>query len=176
MVVTIMLNKSSNMQPLLKSLTERFPTLRYTAGKQFCWSPESQEIFYKTDAKGSTDTWSLLHETGHALLNHRIYQADYELLQMELAAWQRAKELAVELDVTINDDHIQDCLDTYREWLYQRSMCPNCRTQSMQESDFRHYRCFNCHAVWKVSTNRFTRTYRSTINTSHTSPVFYLEN
>ena len=81
------------MQPLIKTLAERFPDLRYRAGKQFCWSPESQEIFYKSDAYDSKDTWSLLHETGHALLGHKCYNADFELLQMEIAAWERARAL-----------------------------------------------------------------------------------
>jgi hypothetical protein len=35
----------------------------------------------------------------------------------------------------------------------------------MQESDYQHYRCFNCHTVWRVSANRFARTYRKTLFT-----------
>lgn len=160
------------MQPLLKTLAERFPDLRYRAGKQFCWSPESQEIFYKSDAYDSKDTWSLLHETGHALLGHKCYNADFELLQMEIAAWERARALSIELAINIDEDHIQDCLDSYRDWLYQRSLCPNCSTQCMQEADFQHYRCFNCHSVWRVSANRFARAYRSRKNVPQ---VFHLD-
>jgi hypothetical protein len=151
------------MQPLLKSLAVRFPNLIYSPGKEFCWSPESQEIFYKTDAVSMCDTWSLLHETGHAVLGHQIYQADFELLQMEIAAWGSARQLARELAISINEDHIQDCLDTYRDWLYQRSVCPSCGSQCMQEADYQHYRCFNCHCLWRVSANRFARAYRKTL-------------
>jgi len=151
------------MQALLNNLTERFPALNFAVGKQFCWSPESQEIFYKADSSDAHDTWSLLHETGHALLGHQNYRADFELLQMEIAAWERARTLAAELSITIDENHIQDCLDTYRDWLYQRSLCPNCSTQCMQESDYQHYRCFNCHTVWRVSANRFARAYRKTL-------------
>lgn len=163
------------MQQLLDSLSARFPGLQFVAGSQFCWSPENQEIFYKADSRDCKDTWALLHETGHALLGHRNYCADFELLQMEIAAWERARLVADELGINIDEDHIQDCLDTYRDWLYRRSLCPNCSTQCMQEADFQHYRCFNCHAVWRVSTNRFTRAYRARKNVSQTA-IFHLEN
>jgi hypothetical protein len=151
------------MQPLLKQLAARFPALTYSVGKQFCWSPETQEIFYRADAVDSKDTWSLLHETGHAVLGHRAYQADFELLQMEIAAWEQARSLSLDFGINIDEDHIQDCLDTYRDWLHQRSVCPNCSAQSMQEADYVHYRCYNCHTVWRVSANRFARTYRKTL-------------
>jgi hypothetical protein len=150
------------MQPLIDRLSQKFPKLRFTAAEQFYWSPETREIFYKTNAKGKTARWSLLHETGHALLGHTNYQADYELLRLEVEAWERARSLAAELGIKINDDHIQDCLDTYRDWLHKRSICPSCGTKSLQQGDYVHYRCFNCHTTWRVSTNRFQRAYRST--------------
>ena len=151
------------MQSLLKSLSTQFPDLQFSVGTEFCWSPETREVFYKADAADLTAQWSLLHETGHALLEHQTYKADFELLQMEIAAWERARLLASELAVVIDEDHIQDCLDSYRDWLYQRSLCPNCSTQCMQEADYMHYRCFNCHAMWRVSANRFARAYRKTL-------------
>lgn len=112
--------------------------------------------------------WSLLHETGHALLDHTSYKADFELLRLEVEAWERAKLLAADLDVAIDEDHIQDCLDTYRDWLFKRSICPQCNTKCLQQGDFVHYRCFNCHTVWRVSSSRFCRAYRSTKNVPQT--------
>jgi len=151
---------SGSMQALRKKLATAFPEVTYSVGTQFCWSPETREVFYDPKAPEPKGSWSLLHETGHALLDHRTWQADYELLQMEIAAWERARALADEFDVALDEDHIQDCLDTYRDWLYQRSLCPTCSTQCMQTADLRHYRCHNCHTVWRVSADRFTRTYR----------------
>jgi hypothetical protein len=150
------------MQALIKQLRAEFPDLQFVAGQQFYWSPATTEIFYKTGADSETARWSLLHETGHALLSHQTYQADFELLQLEIAAWDRARELATSLGITIDEDHIQDCLDTYRDWLYKRSICPTCSTKCLQSDDFKHYRCFNCHTTWRVSTNRFARAYRNT--------------
>jgi hypothetical protein len=165
------------MQKLINKLTAKHPELTYTSGNQFCWSPGTKEIIYKDGAEGQQARWSLLHETGHALLDHQNYQADYELLRLEVAAWQRAEELAADLGEEIDADHIQDCLDTYRDWLYKRSICPRCSTKSFQQSDFSHYRCFNCHAVWRVSTNRFGRAYRrhKDVPQAEAIPVFHLE-
>lgn len=150
------------MQQLIAQLQARFPALRFTPGQQFCWSPETKEIFYKDKAGGQEAIWSLLHETGHALLQHHNYQADFELLRLEVAAWERARELAADVGVDIDENHIQDCLDTYRDWLYKRSICPTCTTKCLQQDDFAHYRCHNCHTIWRVSASRFCRAYRST--------------
>jgi hypothetical protein len=149
------------MQALINTLRQQFPSLHFVAGQQFCWSPETSEIFYKVGANTQSARWSLLHETGHALLGHQSYTADVELLQLEAAAWERARELATTLNITMDEDHIQDCLDTYRDWLYKRSICPTCTTKCLQQDDYRYYRCFNCHTTWRVSPNRFGRAYRS---------------
>jgi hypothetical protein len=152
------------MDKLIDKLKTLSPSLKFVAGKEFCWSPESGEIIYKTNAKGPAAAWSLLHESGHALLNHKTYHADLELLRLEIEAWDKAKQIGSELDINIDEDHIQDCLDTYRDWLYRRSICPKCSAKCLQEEDFIHYRCYNCHRVWRVSANRFNRAYRSTKN------------
>lgn len=148
------------MEALLKKLSGRFPDLRFTAGKQFSWSPETKEVIYKKGSLGQGSTWSLLHETGHALLGHTVYTTDFELLRMEIDAWGQARQLGKEFGIEIDEDHIQDCLDTYRDWLYRRSICPSCSTKSLQEDDSTLYRCFNCHTTWRVSASRFSRSYR----------------
>lgn len=152
------------MESTLKQLQQLYPKLSFKPGQQFCWSPETREIFYKKNANGDTAVWSLLHETGHALLNHTSYQADFQLIRLEVAAWEKAKELAAQIKAEIDEDHIQDCLDTYRDWLYKRSICPGCRSKCLQQDDFAHYRCFNCHTTWRVTPSRFCRAYRSTKN------------
>jgi hypothetical protein len=159
------------MQELLLSLKSQFPNLHFTEGQQFYWCPETTEIFYIKEVQGRRAIWSLLHETGHALLEHSSYQADVELLRLEVSAWEKAQELAQSIHINIDEDHIQDCLDTYRDWLYKRSICPNCFTKCLQQDDHTHYHCFNCHTIWRVSASRFCRAYRSTKNISITSPA-----
>lgn len=150
------------MDKLITELKSKFPKLKFTPGRQFSWSPEAGAIIYKPGAKGRRAIWSLLHETGHALLRHQSYKADFELLRLEVEAWERARQLAADLGTTISEDHIEDCLDTYRDWLYKRSICPTCSTKCLQQGDFVHYRCFNCHTTWRVTASRFGRAYRST--------------
>lgn len=160
------------MEAVLDRLRALHPSLKFSVGEQFCWSPETREVFYRPDASDSSCVWSLLHETGHALLGHASYQADFELLRLEVAAWDQARTLATQLGIVIDEDHIEDCVDTYRDWLYKRSICPTCRTKCLQQDDFVHYRCFNCHTSWRVSASRFCRAYRSTKRSAQPTPVF----
>lgn len=148
------------MPSLLKELGARFPDLTFTEGQNFHWSPKDKTITFRHGARNDQfDTWALLHEVGHAVLEHQTYNSDLELLLMEVAAWQKATELGTELGVTIDQDHVQDCLDTYRDWLHQRSTCPTCSISSLQVlSD--QYRCHNCNTQWHVSASRFCRAYR----------------
>lgn len=148
------------MEKLIAELKDRFPSLRFTPGEQFYWTPETGEIVYEAAGRGDKAVWSLLHETGHALAGHKSYKADFELLRLEIDAWERARHVAGELGLSIDEDHIQNSLDTYRDWLHKRSICPSCGTRCLQQGDFVHYRCFNCHAVWKVTASRFCRAYR----------------
>lgn len=159
------------MQELIGKLRLQYPNLKYKSAPQFSWSPETGEIFYKKGVDDETSQWSLLHETGHALLGHKTYTTDFELLRLEVEAWQKARSVGQELDITIDEDHIQDCLDTYRDWLHKRSICPNCSTQSLQQGESTNYRCHNCHTTWKVSKNRFCRAYRSTQGVKQKAPA-----
>ncbi len=150
------------MESKLKQLQAKFPNLQFREGRVFLWSPETREIVYRARGRGVSATWSLLHETSHALLGHTTYGTDFELVTLEMQAWEKAKELAAELDVAIDEDHIQDCLDSYRDWIYARSMCPRCGTRSVQQSDLKQYQCYNCHEIWQVTPSRFCRAYRAT--------------
>ena len=152
------------MEKIIAKLQTQFPQLRFAPGQRFAWSPETGEIIYRATARGRQAIWSLLHETGHALLQHQTYQTDFNLLRLEVEAWEQAHGLAAKLGTKIDEDHIQDCLDTYRDWLYKRSICPTCTAKCLQQDDFAHYRCFNCHTVWRVTASRFGRAYRSTKN------------
>ena len=149
------------MEAVLRQLQALFPALQFTPGDLFVWSPETQEIIYKRDACDEGAAWSLLHESSHALLEHKTYGTDFELLKLEVAAWEHAKQLAARLEITVDEDHIQDCLDTYRDWIYARSICPRCGTKSIQQADLCSYRCFNCHEHWQVTPQRFCRAYRA---------------
>jgi len=151
-------------------------SLTFTAGKSYYWSPKDKTVFYQETDKSPVGLWTLLHETCHGLLDHTSYQSDFELVMLEVDAWEKALELAVQLNnesgimnkeaeknssglIYIDQDHVQDCLDSYRDWQYKRSLCPRCELGGIQ-IDPRTYSCMFCNDTWKVSAARFCRPYR----------------
>lgn len=146
------------MNELVLKLRQHYPDITFVEGDIFHWSPQKKQVTY-TNSKNDQAAWSLLHETGHALLDHASYTSDMQLLKKEVAAWQKAVQLAPEFDIKIHDDHIQDCLDSYREWIHKRSTCPTCSLKGFQEAPDT-YTCLNCKAAWHVGTERFCRPYR----------------
>jgi hypothetical protein len=146
------------MEKLVHRLQRDHPALVFTVGEAHCWSPGKGQIFYAADEK-QTNIAGLLHELGHARLAHNTFISDMDLLQKEVDAWQEALRLAALYSVDIDPEHIQDCLDSYRDWLFRRSRCPECRGTGVQQSA-RRYVCVNCQATWNVSNSRMRRPYR----------------
>lgn len=158
------------MKNLVNKLSIDYPMIDFSAGEQFYWSPQKQQVcFLKDFVDNDKGQWTILHELGHALAGHNHYTYDLELLEMEAAAWQKAQEIAEAYSITIANDHIQDCLDTYRDWLHMRSTCPRCNSTSMQK-DPRHYQCFNCEHLWRVTNSRLSRPYRLSVH-KETTPI-----
>ncbi len=148
------------MEKLLNTLQKDFPQVSFAAGETFSWSSRKQTVHYPHKLEDATKAvWSLLHEMGHALLGHTTYQSDFELVKLEAAAWDKAAKLGKKYGHSIDADHIQDCLDTYRDWLHQRSACPKCTITSLQR-DMHTYCCYNCNTQWRVSRSKLCRPYR----------------
>jgi hypothetical protein len=148
------------LKDLLARLATDYPQLSFAESTQFSWHPGKQHISYQNVAGDTTEgIFSLLHEMGHALLAHKNYKYDVELLKIEVAAWDKARMVAQGYDIELNEDHIQDCLDTYRDWLHLRATCPSCYGRSLQASTTR-YNCFNCQTEWTVTASRLCRPYR----------------
>lgn len=145
---------------VLNKLKTDFPNVKFKQSERFQWSPEDKTIYYMGYVKDSD--WSLLHEAGHMLCKHKNYSNDLGLLRMEVEAWEKARKLARKYGHEIDEKHIDKCLDTYRDWIHKRSSCPQC-TQAGVETAACHYKCINCGNRWKVSSERFCRTYRKTV-------------
>lgn len=151
------------MKKLLSRLKSDYSDINFAEGESFYWSPKDRTVFYPlADAKSEVDDWSLLHEVSHGILDHTDYTSDFELVRLEVEAWDKARQIAKNYGLTVDPDHIEDCLDTYRDWLHRRSTCPECGLVSTQ-SDSHTYSCFNCKSVWQVSNSRFCRPYRRLI-------------
>ena len=101
--------------------------------------------------------WIIIHMTGGTDANPLLDTSNHTAEMVD--AWHKAQELGDKYGYKIDLDHIQDCLDTYRDWLYKRSLCPFCSTSSLQ-SDERTYKCFNCGSQWHVSKSKLCRPYR----------------
>lgn len=158
-----MISSDSSTKPIVERLAIDFPDFKFKAGSQDHWSPSTKTIIYNSGRPETELAYSLLHELSHALLGHRDYASDFELLKLESEAWTKAAELGVQYGVPISDEHIQNCLDTYRDWLHRRSTCPDCGMHVMQQSS-RSYRCFNCNKEWSVTGDRFVRAYRKSFD------------
>ena len=136
---------------LLPLLKQAYPTISFTAGERFSWSPDKKTVFY--DESDTKNTSILLHELAHGLLDHHSYSKDVELISMESDAWDKAVELAALYKVKVTDTAVQDNLDTYREWLHDRSTCPKCEATGYQSAKS-EYTCVACSHKWRVNEAR----------------------
>lgn len=150
------------MQKVIQLLKQKYPQFSYVAGNEFQWSSEQQTIFYSNHREQTNSVWSLLHELGHALLGHASYQNDVDLLLKESAAWIKAVQIGDTIGITIDTTHVENCLDSYRDWLYKRSICPVCTQHGVQQ-DRNVYTCLNCRTSWSVGDDRFCRSYRKAL-------------
>lgn len=148
------------LDDLLQQIAADYPALEFIESAHFSWHAGKKHVSYKKSGNNAThNIFALLHEVGHAILDHKDFTYDIQLLQLEVAAWKKARELASHYSVHLDEDYIEDCLDTYRDWLHLRATCPTCFTRSLQASQ-RHYRCFNCQTEWSVTRSRLCRPYR----------------
>lgn len=146
----------NNTSSWIERLSARFPHLRFRQAADFYWSPSQATIFYRP-LTGPESVHLLLHEAAHALLNHRDFTNDIQLLGRERDAWTYARtDLAPQFATKLDEDIIQDHLDTYRDWLARRSRCPECAQTGLQTGEYA-YKCLNCACAWKVNDARFCR-------------------
>jgi len=150
---------SPRLDSLVEQLKIDFPHIEFIKGARFAWDATGKILYKKLSKNIEHDIFSLLHELGHAILSHQDYTHDIELLKLEVAAWEKAHELAERYGVSLDEDYIQDCLDSYRDWLHLRATCPTCQTRSLQASAS-NYHCHNCGSDWQVTRSRLCRPYR----------------
>ncbi|HEX7484354.1 MAG TPA: hypothetical protein VF281_04375 [Candidatus Saccharimonadales bacterium] len=146
---------------LVAKLQTDYPQLTFKSGDDFRWSPQEMTLYYPS---ASSDTATLLHEVGHALLGHNTYTKDIQLIEMERDAWEYArKNLSGRYDSSISESIVQESLDTYRDWLHARSTCPNCQATGVQTKT-QHYKCVACHTQWRVNEARICALRRYTLH------------
>ena len=144
------LNKTSlpeNAKAFLLGLKEEYPSFSWRLGSRFKYRPPKTIVIdEKSDAPWPYFALLALHELGHALSGHKDYKTDVERLRIESEAWQRAKrEIANHQNwgLEYNEDFAEDELDSYRDWLHQKSKCKKCGLTRYQTADG-IYHCPNC--------------------------------
>lgn len=133
------------MQELIERLRSDYPHLRFKEGKRFSFRPV-RTIIFVLGPGGNEQKFNklqLLHELGHAVLEHKNFATDPERLQMERAAWEQAQILCEKYDVEYDEDFVEMALDTYRDWLHRKSTCSKCGLTCYQTRDGK-YHCPNC--------------------------------
>lgn len=133
------------MDHLASKLQSDFPEFRFRTGPKFAFHPPKSIVLGPKEP-----FWKLLalHEVSHAILKHHSFKLDVERLKMENTAWDQAKILAKKYHVKINEDFIQDQLDTYRNWLHKKSRCPKCGLTRFQSPNG-IYHCPYCEEFTK---------------------------
>lgn len=136
---------------LVDKLRQQFPQFTFIEDDNFFWSPQDASIHFLAN---SGEVGALLHETAHALLGHSQYTRAIQLIEMERDAWAYAQNtLASQLNMNIAEDEIQDHLDSYRNWLHSRSLCPTCQANGL-ETKKDSFQCPACLDKWTVNESR----------------------
>ena len=129
-----------NNAQFLEKIKNDFPEFRFISGKKFAFRPPRTVVIGPEEGQFES---LLLHELGHAVLGHKDFKIDAERLKMETAAWEKAHEIAERYNISINEDFVQDELDTYRDWLHTKSRCKKCGLTRYQTPDG-IYHCPRC--------------------------------
>ncbi len=161
MAVTTMASRKS----LLKKLRNDFSEITFSKSNNFRWSPRQKTIYYPEDMING-DEKILLHELAHALLGHSDYEQDIELLHKEQEAWEYAlQKLSKLYGILISEDDIEDAMDSYRDWLHKRSICPECSMNGLQQPK-NTYKCLACGCSWRANDARICELRRHKVKTT----------
>lgn len=147
--ITLLVRKLKNSWRLDQSVAS---PIRFQTGTAFQWNHLERCITY--DPTDSEVVAFLLHEAGHAWLNHGKYTNSIELLEMERDAWEWARKNSSHYGITIDPDTIDQSVDTYRDWLHARSLCPRCNATGVETARQFTYVCIACSHQWRVNEAR----------------------
>lgn len=137
----------------VEKLRTDFPQFNFEESDDFYWSKKENTIFFEPES--SNFHLLILHELAHALLGHEDFWLDIELLKMESEAWGLVRNnLTNQYGFCFNSNLAESKLDTYRDWLHKRSLCPKCKLNGFQQKDLT-YKCPACGTIWQNNDSRF---------------------
>ena len=140
------MQKRINNQLFLEKIISLYPNFTFRSGQKFKFR-QQKTIYYSLS---ETDNFPilLLHELAHANLGHYSFETNLERLKIESAAWEETKNLCQKFNLSFSDDFAKTELDTYRDWLHQKSLCRNCGLIRFETSDG-NYHCPRCELLLK---------------------------
>lgn len=140
----VLIDSMKNEQNLVQLATDsRSPSTKIMTKIANETESPSPKIAVSAKLEHNNDCLQLLHELGHALLQHYTFATDPERLKMECAAWAKARELCEMYSIYYDEEFVEVELDTYREWLHQKSRCPYCGLTRYQDQNG-VYHCPEC--------------------------------
>ncbi len=153
-------SKDIKFDRLLNRIKSDYPNITFSEGEDFSWNHSKSSISYNKKSKHATT--DLLHELGHIELDHISYSSDLSLLKKELEAWEIAKNIAKKFNISISENYINECIESYRLWIHKRSLCSKCFQNGLEISE-KKYKCINCDHRWQVSSAQESRVYRKSL-------------
>lgn len=148
----------------ISEIINSYPQFIFKEAIDFSWIPNKKIIYYNSTDKQALSL--LIHEVSHALLEHNQHASDIDLIRIEQEAWTFAQNLAKQFNISITDEIIQLNLDTYRDWIHKRSICPKCRSTGFQIKATT-YKCPACDNKWLVNQAKDHRLIRKNIKSAH---------
>ncbi|OGL31030.1 hypothetical protein A3F37_04485 [Candidatus Saccharibacteria bacterium RIFCSPHIGHO2_12_FULL_41_12] len=152
--------KNLKFDQLLEKLIAIYPNIKFSSANSFSWNYNKKCVSYNKNSEFAVA--DLLHEIGHAQCDHEGYTSDLSLLSKEIEAWSIAEDIGKRLNISIPKNYIDKCINSYRNWVYKRSLCPKCLQNGIEKFE-REYVCTNCYERWQVSSAQESRVYKKSL-------------
>ena len=131
----------------LDSLKQSYSDYTFRPGRKFLFRPPKSIYYLEAD---DNFRLLLLHELAHALLGHFTYTKSLERLQIERDAWEKTRELCELHSVAFDEALAESELDTYRDWVHQKTLCKTCGLTCLEVSSESLY-CPFCQKFYQKS-------------------------
>lgn len=115
----------------LDTLKSTYSDFTFKSGRKFLFRPP-KSIFYLESNENFR--FLLLHELAHALLGHFSFSRSLERLEIERDAWEKTRELCELHNVAFDESLAEAELDTYRDWVHQKTLCKTCGQTCLEVS------------------------------------------
>ena len=134
-------------------LRKDFPQFNFEEIEDFEWSKKEHTIILDPEEAKFHLLIVLLFSDRRR--GHGDVWLDIELLKMESEAWELVRNnLTSQYGFCFSSNLAESKLDTYRDWLHKRSLCPKCKLNGFQQKDLT-YKCPACGTIWQNNDSRF---------------------